>query len=191
MIRSPTPVVSKRSGRRIRLPARYTDFLPLSDAEPSAIEHPTSVVDNQDQHRIGLDHSACSEWRTDPTEMGLFRVYPSQPTLVPADTSLISVTDAPTLQQPLPRTAPPTGLVDTEPRVTEDDLFSAFSNPTAGLLMCWQYSGSNAKSAAELNQLATNFTSDPLFNPTDSANFSYEQEKKLVEKYLQDHSNPF
>ena len=192
MIRSPTPIVSKRSGRKIRLPARYTDFLPLSDAEPPAIERPTCAVDSQDQHRSGSDHSARSEWRTDPNEMGLFRVYPSEPTLIPADTGLVSVTDAPTLQQPLPRIVPSTGLVDSEPRVMKGELFSAFSSPTAGLLMCWHYLGSNVKSAAEPNRLATNFTGDPLFaNRTDSANFSYEREKKLVDKYLQSHSNPF
>lgn len=56
--------------------------------------------------------------------------------------------------------------------------------------MCWQYLGSNAKSAAELNQLAY-FVSDPFFAPADTAHFSHEREKKLVEKYLQDHSNLF
>ena len=197
MVHLPTPIVSQHSGCKIHLPACYTDFLPLSDINPPL---PTHGTDKQDQHRTCthtsqgqcLDHSVCSEWHTDPNEMGLFQVYPSHPTLIPMDTSLTSVTDAPTLQQQQPcSTSHSTGSMDIEPKVTEDNLFSAFSNPTAGLLMCWHYSGSNAKSIIKLNQLVTNFTGDPLFNPTDSIHFSYEWEKKLVKKYLQDHSNPF
>ncbi|KAI5984103.1 hypothetical protein EDC04DRAFT_2591326, partial [Pisolithus marmoratus] len=59
--------------------------------------------------------------------------------------------------------------------LTSKDLFSAFSSPMAGLLMCWHYSGSNEKSVAELTRLM-GFTSDALFNPAESSHFSHEHE---------------
>ncbi|KIK75878.1 hypothetical protein PAXRUDRAFT_18604 [Paxillus rubicundulus Ve08.2h10] len=56
--------------------------------------------------------------------------------------------------------------------------------------MCWQYSGSNSKSAAELNRLWS-FIQDSKFDPTLHTSFSHDSERKLIEKYLQDDSNPF
>ncbi|KAI6012316.1 hypothetical protein BKA83DRAFT_4064178 [Pisolithus microcarpus] len=56
--------------------------------------------------------------------------------------------------------------------------------------MCWHYSGLNEKSIAELTRLTT-FTSDPLFNPSDSGRFSHERERRLLGVFLQSDSNPF
>ncbi|KIK80669.1 hypothetical protein PAXRUDRAFT_158056, partial [Paxillus rubicundulus Ve08.2h10] len=56
--------------------------------------------------------------------------------------------------------------------------------------MCWQYSGSNSKLAAELNHLWS-FIQDPEFDPTLHTSFSHDRKRKLIEKYLQDNSNPF
>ncbi|KAI6009108.1 hypothetical protein EDC04DRAFT_2581757 [Pisolithus marmoratus] len=74
--------------------------------------------------------------------------------------------------------------------LTSKDLFSAFSSPMAGLLMCWHYSGSNEKSVAELNRL-TGFTSDALFNLAESGHFSHECEQRLLGDFLQNDSNLF
>ncbi|KIJ11125.1 hypothetical protein PAXINDRAFT_52664, partial [Paxillus involutus ATCC 200175] len=65
-----------------------------------------------------------------------------------------------------------------------------FSSPTAGLLMCWHYSGTTAKSIPELNRLGS-YTRDPQFNAAEELPFSHERERKLIEKYLRDQSNPF
>ncbi|KAF8551517.1 hypothetical protein OG21DRAFT_1417839, partial [Imleria badia] len=90
-------------------------------------------------------------------------VYPIRPTMFPrGDGTIHSAVDAPTLdsagansQPPVQDShshAQPTGSLSPS-EITHDNLFSAFSSPMAGLLMCWQYSGSNTKSAGELNRL--------------------------------------
>ncbi|KAF9224452.1 hypothetical protein BS17DRAFT_795449 [Gyrodon lividus] len=56
--------------------------------------------------------------------------------------------------------------------------------------MCWQYLGTTAKSAAELNHL-WKFIENPLFDSSVFPSFSHEREKKQVEKYLIDNTNPF
>ncbi|KIK80587.1 hypothetical protein PAXRUDRAFT_158258, partial [Paxillus rubicundulus Ve08.2h10] len=67
--------------------------------------------------------------------------------------------------------------------ITLENLFSAFSSPTAGLLMHWQYSGSNLKLAAELNCLGS-FIQDPQFEPALEYSFNHNCEQKLTKKYL-------
>lgn len=62
--------------------------------------------------------------------------------------------------------------------------------PTAGLLMCWQYSQSTAKSKDELNCL-WKYIKDPTFNPQEQLDFSHDCEWKQVGKYLEDDTNPF
>ncbi|KAI9454516.1 hypothetical protein HD554DRAFT_2031283 [Boletus coccyginus] len=71
-----------------------------------------------------------------------------------------------------------------------ENLYLAFSSPAAGLLICWQYSGSNAKSTVKLNWLWSYIT-DPQFDPNAEKTFSHEWEQKYIEKYLQAASNPF
>ena len=118
-----------------------------------------------------------------------------RPTLFPQDQTIKSISDAPTFETH--DSATQTVRVETNSHLhvpdmvlTREDLFSAFSSPTAGLLMCWQYSSSNEKSAAKLNRLAS-FTSDPLFNPRESGHFSHERKRRLLQDFLKDDSNPF
>jgi hypothetical protein len=139
------------------------------------------------------DEPMLTPYQTEPDAMGLFRVYSACPTLIPSrDAGLDAIADAPTFDmqdnfdQERSKIVP--GLPS--PDIQPEDIFSAFSSPTAGLLMCWQYSGTNAKSAAELNCLAT-FIDDPLFNKEDAHGFSHTREKKLLNNFLKDKSNPF
>lgn len=84
-----------------------------------------------------------------PNNMGLFRVYPTQPSFIPKlDGSIHAVVDAPTLEASQRSEAPE--QIAPESQITPETLYSAFSSPTAGLLMCWQYSGTNEKPGAEL-----------------------------------------
>jgi hypothetical protein len=90
--------------------------------------------------------------------MGAFRVYPSRPTLIPSgDQNIYSAIDAPTLENSENAEGhDASGTVCSksgQPEITAENLYSAFSSPTAGLLMCWHYLRSNAKSAGKLNQL--------------------------------------
>ncbi|KAG8215164.1 hypothetical protein J3R82DRAFT_8668 [Butyriboletus roseoflavus] len=115
--------------------------------------------------------------------MGVFRVYPRYPGVPKRDT-LKAVSDALTLEM---ECGSQTSL-SVLPHA--DTLYSAFSHPTASLLMAWQYSGGTTKSADELDRLWT-YIQDPAFNPTVDKIFSHTREKKCIDKYLADSSNPF
>ena len=115
--------------------------------------------------------------------MGMYHIYPRYPGVVRRP-GLVEITDAPTLQ---------VTESDSEPTsdISVDNLYLAFSHPTAGLLMAWQYSGGTTKSASELDCLWTEFIQDPSFNPRRDTIFSHDRERKKIEKYLADASNPF
>jgi len=184
------------------MPARYADYLP---ATARRIPHipPTNSQDLETPAREERAHSPpttnigdqpiVTPYQTDPDAMGLFRIYSTCPTLIPSgDVGLDAIVDAPTFvmqgSPDLERSRVVPGLPNTD--IQPEDIFSAFSSPTAGLLMSWQYSGTNAKSAAELNRLAT-YIDDPLFNKEDARGFSHTREKKLLDDFLKDRSNPF
>lgn len=134
-----------------------------------------------------------AQYSTEPNDLGLFRIYPTQPTLIPdAESGLAAAVDAPTLEQHIRLASTQVGSLvpSSSTNITPDNLYSAFSSSTAGLLMCWHYSGTTAKSIPELNRLGS-YTRDPLFNAAEELPFSHERERKLIEKYLRDQSNPF
>ncbi|KAG2068096.1 hypothetical protein BDR04DRAFT_1129370 [Suillus decipiens] len=56
--------------------------------------------------------------------------------------------------------------------------------------MAWQYSRTNAKSFAEFDRLGT-FFEDPLFCSEDAIGITHTRESKLLDKYLDDKTNPF
>ena len=124
-----------------------------------------------------------------PNNMGLFRVYLTQPSFIPkGDGNIHAIVDAPTLEDSQHSETPE--QIALESQITPETLYSAFSSPTAGLMMCWQYSGTNEKSGAELNRLWS-FVTDPQFKPSVQSMFNHEREKKRIEKYLHSQSNPF
>lgn len=71
-----------------------------------------------------------------------------------------------------------------------ENLWSGFSSPTAGLLMCWHYTGTNEKSGTELNCL-WEFVTDPQFHLSAQDRFNHKHEKKIIENYLRNESNIF
>lgn len=175
---TPPPAISAHSGQHIRLPGRYRDFVPRGESLdlPEVPPHSPSPT------------SLRPQFQTEPDTFGLFCLYPEKPTHIP-DSNLLAVVEAPTL---LRVTAQSTSLPNILPPsdITRENLFSAFSSPTAGLLMCWQYSKSSSKSKDELNRLWT-YLKDPQFNPAEKLDFSHDREYRLISKYLQDESNPF
>ena len=183
-----------RSRRSIHIPARYIDYLPTSvglrhapPPVPLTPPQPSTRAPSPDP----VVHSAppLIEYRTQPNDMGLFRVYPNRPTHIPSRPENIrSFVDAPTLEMDDTPSATIRGLADAQ--ITQHELYSAFSSPTAGILMCWQYTGTTSKSGAELNRLWS-FIKDPRFQPSVHDTFNHEREKKLVEKYLHAEYNPF
>jgi hypothetical protein len=153
---------------------------PLSSHQPSADLQP--VIDRL---------PPLVAYQTPPNNMGLFRIYPTQPTFIPkGDSNIHTIVDAPTLKASQRSEAPEQIAPESQPEITPETLYSAFSSPTAGLLMCWQYSGTNEKSGAELNRLWS-FVTDLQFQPSLQSTFNHEREKKRIEKYLHNQSNPF
>jgi hypothetical protein len=205
----PPPIVSQRSGRAICMPARFADFLPgtathLAHMPPTnrqqcgrdvvsdqTANHPHTPSPSPSDH-TGGEPPALIPFQTEPNEAGLFRIYPTRPTTLPENNTLEGVTDAPTLAGASHRAPNSSRLIPglSSPEISNDELFEAFSNPTSGLLMAWQYSGTNQKSVAEL-QCLCNFIGDPLFNSDDALTFSHTRESKNVDAYLQNKANPF
>ncbi|KAG6369756.1 hypothetical protein JVT61DRAFT_13629 [Boletus reticuloceps] len=174
------PTVSVHSGRRIRLPTHYTDYLPTVDG----LRHVQSLLHSPsplNRSPSPPEQPAIIKYQTEPDDMGLFWVYPRHPTMfLKGDQTIHSAVDAPTLdsaESQLPGqdshsvTQTTGGLSPLE--ITCNNLFSAFSSPMAGLLMCWQYSGSNMKSVGELNHLRS-FIQDPQIRPNAETVFSHE-----------------
>ncbi|KAG9310618.1 hypothetical protein JVU11DRAFT_9185 [Chiua virens] len=191
----PPAIHSVRSGRHIRLPARYIDFLPGQFAGLRQVPYvpslsappgpePESPSTSQESHS---DSSISpTQFTTRSDSMGLYRIYPVPPTFILNTDSLLDVVDAPTLEQNQSH-----HTADSTTPTTLNELYSVFSGPTAALLMLWDYSGSTTKSISELNRLAISYCGDPLFNPADVASFSHERERKHISRYLQEEFNPF
>ena len=119
--------------------------------------------------------------------MGLFKVYPNHPTFEPS--SDMNHIDLPTLVR---QAIPSSGLKNIIPPsdITHENLFSAFSSPTAGLLTCWHFSGSTVKTKEETNRL-WRYIQDPAFNPSEVQASSLDCECALIKHYLHDDLNPF
>lgn len=141
------------SRRHTRLPTCYKNYLP-SSAVPGFPLNPSLPP-------TALLHSV--KFKTMLDGMGMFRGYPRYPRTIRC-TNLVDAIDAPTLQ-----------VAESDSQL--DDLYLAFSHPTAGLLMSWQYSGGMTKSADELDRLWT-YIQDPKFNPWIDTIFSHDQERK-------------
>ncbi|KAH7909388.1 hypothetical protein BJ138DRAFT_1102735 [Hygrophoropsis aurantiaca] len=199
------PVVSNRSGRTIRLPARFVDFLPgssthlphmpLTDRQARNQKPPPEPVpENSPPPMESSPEPECEPSRshpvtTPPNDMGLFRVYPTLPTLIPVDgISLDSVCDAPALREPDMQQGPDISGIPEEPG--PDNVFSAFSSPSAAMLMAWQYSGSTTKSGPELIRLVQHLR-DPAVNLDDIRAYDHTRETKNLDKVLDNVTNPF
>ncbi|KAG1897520.1 uncharacterized protein F5891DRAFT_1191719 [Suillus fuscotomentosus] len=140
------------------------------------------------------DQPTLVPYKTQPDSMGLFRIYAQHPTLILiGNEGLDVIADAPTFETQgnshLERSQIIPGLPSSD--IWPEDIFSAFSSPTPGLLFCWQYSGSNSKSNAEMKCLASDFLDDDEYRREDARAYDTVCEKRLIQDYLKDRSNPF
>jgi hypothetical protein len=139
-------------------------------------------------------HLLLIPFQTPPDSMGLYCICPTPPTLIPQGDALDSVCDAATLDaagNAAKQTSQSlTGVPLPPPEIMCENIYNAFSSPTAGLLMCWQYLGSTTRSAAETHHLTT-FLDDDEYRREDARIFNIPCEKKLIKDYLMDTSNPF
>ncbi|KAG9308733.1 hypothetical protein JVU11DRAFT_11521 [Chiua virens] len=170
--------VSRCSGCQIHLPKQYKDFLPC----PSSLADPSSNPLPPSPPNAPTRHAVC--FKTIPD-----KIYPG----IPKRDSLEAVTDAPTLQNDDPDLDPSSPSSESSQAWDPDPLLKALykvcSHPTATIMMSWQYTGSTTKSADELDRL-WGLMQNPLFNPKIDTTFSHDEERRHLEKYLADLSNP-
>ncbi|KAI0059027.1 hypothetical protein BV25DRAFT_1918740 [Artomyces pyxidatus] len=195
----PEPLArSRRSGRGIRFPRRFDDFLPGSTTPLAHIPTRTRVQPASESPSLSSAPESPelpapappARFDTVPDAFGLYRSYPQRPTVIPDQaTSLASVCDSPTLVTPeihrstaADRRPPPTVEDDLEDEDSEP-YYAPFSNPTAATLTAWQYTGPNSKSDKEMARLAHSLGSVPT-NANDFSKFNPTIEKKRMDKYL-------
>ncbi|KIK32450.1 hypothetical protein CY34DRAFT_101489, partial [Suillus luteus UH-Slu-Lm8-n1] len=142
-------------------PLHEADQLDYDRVDHDRIQSPSPAPSSEPED----PRPALVPFQTEPDAMGLYRKYPMRPTLAPeANLTLEGVTDAPTLDGERINSGVHPGLPS--PEITSDQLFEAFTNPSAGILMAWQYTGTNEKSGAEWDRLVQ-FLKDPLFRLED------------------------
>ncbi|KAG2067651.1 hypothetical protein BDR04DRAFT_1026685, partial [Suillus decipiens] len=128
-------------------------------------------------------------YQTLPDSLGLFCIYAQKPTLIPTtNEGLDVITDALTFEtwgnSQLSQSQIIAGLPSQEMRL--EDIFSPFSSPTAGLLMCWQYSSTNSKLSTKIKCLTREFLNQDQYTREEMWIFDDVQEKRLMKEYLKD-----
>ncbi|KAI0046222.1 hypothetical protein FA95DRAFT_1607083 [Auriscalpium vulgare] len=183
---SPPPVVSARSGRAIRFPQQFQDFLPSVARNPLA-HIPDRPPPIPRQPRIVHNTPSPSPpppptlYTTEPDDFGVYRVYTRLPRSVPDTTP--SLDAVPVSQEPEEPTGPTDDNTGGEDPEAVDPHYAPFSSATAAALFAWQFSGSNLKSDAEAERAAHLLASSPLDREA-LANYSVRREKALVEKFF-------
>jgi hypothetical protein len=200
------PIVSNRSGRQIRMPARFKDFLPGStthlpqqiarNAARSPSRRPSTPPEPLHSPLRSPSPVEPEPFITEPDRFGLYHVYPSKPTHTITDT-LDSVCDYQSLD---PTSSDHVGESEREElfgrpcsvEISADELFAPFSNPSAAILTAWHFSGSDKKSGAETERLAS-LQTHPAYNPADFRvkPFSLSRETKRLDEFLQKKQGPF
>ncbi|KAJ7021549.1 hypothetical protein C8F04DRAFT_1313789 [Mycena alexandri] len=174
--RPPSPVISPpsplpagpggRPRRRIRLPQRFRDDVPPPPPPVDLPEEPAAPV-------IELDEtSSTRKWvKTDPTDFGLYKVFPNRPTHDPDES--VSLDDL-CKSSELLVAAKPSSSAATPP-------WSPFMNSTVARLMTWFHLGSNLKSIADLDSLVHNVLLKEDFDPAHLKDFSTARENKRLD----------
>ncbi|KAG1789478.1 hypothetical protein EV424DRAFT_1550180 [Suillus variegatus] len=171
--RSPSPplpepsaaIRSNRSGRIIRMPKRYNDFIP-GDNIPE-VAQADEIMPEEEIHA----GNELIPFETDPDAMGLYRVYATRPTLFP-QSPLNSLCDTPMLQSG-PNNTPVSASALVPPSLCP-------SLPKTSTLL----------SVVQLPRLTT-FLDDDAYNRDDIRIFSATREKRLIAEYLEDQVQPF
>jgi hypothetical protein len=142
---SPLPTTS-RSGCVIRFPRRYEDFLP---AGPTSLAHIPTAQDEDEgtgsPSQRSTSNGPVHPLETCPNDMGVFRHYPTWPTLNPDENiNLSSLCDGSGLAPPTPSMpsadpSPSSGVqsVSSITPATGNEIWSPFSNFSQALLMAW------------------------------------------------------
>ena len=144
--------------------------------------------------------SNISFYDTDIDSFGVFRSYLARPPSFISAITLESLCDSPHFNVPQKLKKWWSGITKSssaamilEPKPADDawqqniitnvndSYFQPFDNPSSYLLMKWFYSGSNAKSLAELDRLVREVLTKPDFNCADLVNFRAKRESQRVD----------
>ena len=194
--KSPFQPAPTKSGRQRRFPRHYQDFLPNSSTQiphlppkPTIPRNPTPTPQNvtEKSPTPPPDTQEPFAFTTEPDEFGLYRVYTSYPSSNPDDVQdLADRCDAPglaTVSQPnTPKWWAGFGCNVTElTRNAHNNVFAPFLNATVFRLMNWFYSGSSAKSIAELQSLVDDVLLAPDFKVSDLKGFNARRELRRLD----------
>ncbi|TFY82295.1 hypothetical protein EWM64_g1717 [Hericium alpestre] len=194
----PEPAVhrSARSGRAIKFPRQYQDFLPASKTpldhiptitrRQAAPPKPSISEESDEDVEAPLFSPSptplATSYETNPNEFGVFRRYPAQPTVDPdARKTLASVCDSVALDKSDDRDAPAPGTQQS----SEDEAFAPFSSATAATMMAWHYNGKTTKTGDQVNEIAQALAAVPV-DPEDLKCFNFESENKRMDSYVND-----
>lgn len=161
---------SGRPWRPLRLPARYIDHLPVAPAPlppiaPGSTALPRVILHVRDAFKTARDH------------FSIRREYAHRPSYDPdsaiPDEHLSSYYSKYQPRQTKPIEAPsPTEHLPPWP----------FQNMTTYLLMEWMYTGSQQKSAGEVDRLAQSVLSHPDFDLEDVASFNAQRQAATLDR---------
>jgi hypothetical protein len=169
IIMAPPLTRAGRPKRQYRLPARYEDVLPEGPAPISVPPDDNAVTASAPIRRVILH--VRDILHTGLNCFGIMREYPHRPSYDPdAFVKLEDLTnyskEAPKPSEPLAEVLPPPW---------------PFKNMSTYLLMDWMNTGSNQKSAGEVDKLAKEVLSHKDFNPHHLADFSVRRENKVLD----------
>jgi Plavaka transposase len=192
-IQAPEAVLLGRGHRKPRLPKKFTDFLPSSatpvshhqDPEPPQPErHPTPHLETPivpDEPPPVVEQKPV---QTQSNKFGMYRVYPSKPSLDPEEAiGLDDVCDSSGLQPPDSNQPAASPFANSS---AEDVPYAPFLNMTVFRLMSWWYGGSGVKSAADLNRLVEDVLLQDDFDQKHLEKFNAARECARLDKQADD-----
>ncbi|KAI0038029.1 hypothetical protein FA95DRAFT_1478129, partial [Auriscalpium vulgare] len=182
---------SLRSGRTVRAPRHFTDF--VIHEETSLAHLPPGDLPPEPEP---LRADATPEPLVDPTlttkpnRFGVFRVYPDRPTINPdAGSSIDRICDAPTLATTPGPTAG--GAPAPRPQPSPSTPHEPFSSRTAAIAINWRLTGPADKSSApELDRLFRDL-GHLGGSIEEMKGFRTASELAALDRYLKDVDNPF
>ncbi|KAH9478019.1 hypothetical protein JR316_0010254 [Psilocybe cubensis] len=179
-----------RSGCERKFPKQYADMLPNSSTYLPHLPPAPPRLPKEPSKRAEKLRAASSTPPPDPKDMylrseindfGLYRVYPSFPTCeVNESDDLDNLCDAPGLAtasgKSKTRWWKSFGINSVDTTSQNVSLFTPFMNATIFRLVNWFYSGSNLKSAGELDRLVKDVLLADDFDKNHLKNFSAKRE---------------
>jgi hypothetical protein len=191
------PTRSVRSGRLIRVPRRFEDYVPRGDMSLDHIP-PTAYIPSEGDGRSTSATSIATPPDTPPdtqphpfqtraNKLGIFRRYVRNPTWRPANEERLAlVCDSPSLNA-----SPPTQPeIINEISFSAPDTFEPFTNYSTALFMRAYFSGLDTKSEEHANMVAR-IVEDKYFRLTELKNFSAQRENARLDKYIREGGHPF